>query len=263
MGHVHSGYHLILNTIKKELEEHGVIIRTGALVSEVNLLTDETWGMPIRVMAGDEETQFDRVLYTLPCPLVLQSLKGLDEDDYRQQMDKVNYLGVACVFLVLTRKLSPYYVINLLDKELPFTGIIEATNVVPPQDIRGKHLVYLPKYMPESDPLNSLNDEQIIKIFIEKLKMVFPDLMDHEIIHKRLFREKHVQPLQELYYLDRQIRFRTPLQGVYLVNTSMIYNSTLNNNAVIELAHKAVDIILGDTENGSPSLETDAGDAGY
>ena len=84
---------------------------------------------------------------------------------------------------------------------------------------------------------------------IEKLKKVFPDLTDEEILHTQIFREKYVQPLQELNYLERTIDFRTQLPGVYLVNTSMIYNSTLNNNAVVTLAQKATEVILNDSIN--------------
>ena len=65
----------------------------------------------------------------------------------------MEYLGVVCVLLVLSKKLSPYYVINLLDKDLPFTGIVEVTNVVDSTDFDGRHLVYLPKYFAPSDSI--------------------------------------------------------------------------------------------------------------
>ena len=164
---------------------------------------------------------------------------------YWDQIKKIEYLGVICVLLILSRKLSPYYVINLLDRDLPFTGIIEATNVAFPEDLTGNHLVYLPKYLSFDDPLVSIEDDEIIENFIEKLKKVYPDLKDEEILHKRLFRETRVQPLQELNFSERTLEILTPIRGVYLVNTSMIYNSTINNNAVITLAHKAVNTITG------------------
>ena len=59
-----------------------------------------------------------------------------------------------------------------------------------------------------------------------------------------VFREQYVQPVQELNYHGRKIDFETPIEGLYLVNTSMIYNSTLNNNAAISMAMKAVNTII-------------------
>lgn len=262
MGHVHGGYHTILNAAEKKLSELGVRVvlnspvlkveASGPSSSEEHAKTQLPQTIrengPIRLITQDKELQFDKVLFTIPCPIVLQILNDhLNDNPYWQQLRQVEYLSIACVFLVLTRKLSPYYTINLLDKDLPFTGIIEVTNVVPPEDLGGKHLVYLPKYIPHQDPINNLKDEQIIELFVEKLRKVFPDLKDEEILHTQVFREKYDQPLQELNYLDRAISFRTPLSGVYLVNTSIIYNSTLNNNAVVTLAQKAAEIIINDT----------------
>ena len=162
---------------------------------------------------------------------------------------KIEYLEIACVSLILKRSLSPYYVINLLDKDLPFTGIIESTNVIPPLSLGNKHLVYLPKYMPKDDPINRLSDDRIISLFINKLKKVFPDFRDDEILHQNVFREKYVQPIQELHYLNNMADFRTPLPNIYLVNTTMISNSTINNNAAIGLAKKAIEVIISDLKS--------------
>jgi protoporphyrinogen oxidase len=263
MGHVHGGYHTILKAAEKRLSELGARVVLNTPVSKVEVPgspsleeSSKTQLYPpvqgnglIHVLANDTELEFDKVLFTVPCPLVLQILGDLPDHPYWQQLRQVEYLSIACVFLVLTRRLSPYYTINLLDKDLPFTGIIEITNVVSPEDLGGKHLVYLPKYMPHDDPMNTLKDEQIIEFFVAKLKKVFPDLKDEEILHTQIFREMYDQPLQELNYLDRVTGFRTPLPGVYLVNTAMIYNSTLNNNAVITLAKNAAATILNDTTN--------------
>jgi protoporphyrinogen oxidase len=101
--------------------------------------------------------------------------------------------------------------------------------------------------MPSDDPIARLSDDELLALFVKNLKKVFPDLKDTEILHKKAFRAKYVQPLQELNYLERAIAMKTPLSGVYAANTSMIYNSTLNNNAVITLATQAAENILADS----------------
>jgi protoporphyrinogen oxidase len=159
----------------------------------------------------------------------------------------VEYLGVICVFVVLSRGLSPYYVTNLLDPELPFTGIIEASNVVDPAELDGKHLVYLPKYVPKDDSAKKLSDDEIVARFVSGLKKVHPDLKDAEILHTAVFREDYVQPLQDLGYLERSGGMETPIEGVYVCNTSMIENSTLNNNAAITLGRTAAGVMTEKT----------------
>ena len=197
----------------------------------------------IRVHTNGANHIFDKALLTVNCSAAIDTVVRKNDHPYWDQLKNVNYLGVICVLLILSRKLSSYYVINLLDKELPFTGIIEATNIVSPDELDGKHLVYLPKYLPADDRLNSMTDAEITKQFVKGLKKVYPDLNDDEVLHSAIFREKFVQPLQEINYLDRAAGIQTPEPNVFTVNTSMIYNSTLNNNAAITLARKAAHVI--------------------
>jgi protoporphyrinogen oxidase len=187
---------------------------------------------------------FDKALITVNCPAALNILGNPGGHRYWNYLREVKYLGVICMFIVLKHQLSPYYVINLLDKDLPFTGIIEVTNIVASEHFYGKHIVYLPKYVSMEDPIRKKTDQEIIAIFTTNLKKVFPALEDDSILHSTVFREDFVQPLQELNYLKKTCGFQTPLAGVYLANTSMINNSTLNNNAAITLAQKAVGSII-------------------
>jgi protoporphyrinogen oxidase len=262
MGHIHGGYHTILSAAEKRLVELGVELKKGMPIKKITLYDQK--GAPLdyekRVHSGkpifslqseSRDYIFDNVLVTIDCPKVLKLVDGYtnDNQNYWRSLESVNYLGVICVFLVLDRQLSPFYVINLLDKDLPFTGIIEATNVVSPVDLGCKHLVYLPKYVTQDDPIKSKPDEEITSLFIEKLKKVFPQLDHRAILHSKVFRAGYVQPLQEINFLNRSDSNRTPIQGLYVANTSMIYNSTLNNNAAAKLARKAASTIIGDAMN--------------
>lgn len=243
MGHVKGGYYTILQSAEKKLIERGVKVLTNSPV--INLESpNNSDDRQINLTTNTETVKFDRVLLTVDCPTVLKMIGCKNHHPYWDQIKKVEYLGVICVLLVLSRKLSPYYVINLLDRDLPFTGIVEATNIAFPEDLGEKHLVYLPKYLSSDDPLAKMEDDKIIEHFIENLKKVYPELKDEEILHKRLFRETCVQPLQELNFSKRTLEMLTPIKGVYFVNTSMIYNSTVNNNAAVTLAHKAANTIL-------------------
>jgi protoporphyrinogen oxidase len=261
MGHVHGGYRTILAAAEKKLRELGVDIKKGAPVQKISPSSQSPSGgqaVPrhprFSLRARDRDYEFDNVLLTVDCPKILNLLDRVTSSpqSYWRSLGDVEYLGVICVFLVLNHKLSPYYVINLLDRNLPFTGIIEATNVVSPVETGGKHIVYLPKYVPQDDPIKSLPDEEITSLFIQNLMKVYPHLEHTDILHSKVFRTDCVQPLQEINFLDRTTGIRTPVQGLYVANTSMIYNSTLNNNAVAGLALKAVSTIIEDAQNKGP-----------
>jgi protoporphyrinogen oxidase len=247
MGHVHGGYRAILAAAEKTLKEAGVRILTGQPVEKV--LLNNSPDPPISMQNLELKTasgsfSFDKILMTVDCPAVLKMVENPGPHPYWDQLAKVEYLGVICLLLILKRKLSPYYVINLLDRQLPFTGVIEATNIVAPEEVGGRHIVYLPKYLPASDGLNRADDAEVKRLFIAGLKRVFPGFSEGEILHAEVSRERCVQPLQELNYLERTAGIKTPIPNLFMVNTSMIYNSTLNNNAAITLARKAAKVIV-------------------
>ena len=244
MGHVRGGYNRILQQARQRLESAGVQLLLDQEVTHVETVGSGS-GREIAVRTRSEEHHFDRVVLTLPAPEVLRITGHLDHR-YWETLSEGSYLGVICVLLILKRSLSPFYVINLLDRSLPFTGIVEATNIVSPADVEGCHLLYLPKYVTADDELWAAEDRDVLEAFIGGLQRVSPGLIEKDILHAAVFRERHVQPLQEVDWLKRSVGFRTPVKGLYVVNTSMIYNSTLNNNAVVRLAASAVKELVSD-----------------
>jgi protoporphyrinogen oxidase len=236
MGHVRGGYSRILDALSTALARAGVELRLGERVERV---AASSVPAPVTLTTSAGEETFDHAVLTVPSPEILRVIEPGEADEYWKHLGEVTYLGVVCVFLVLSRPLSPYYVINLLDASLPFTGIIEATNVVDPAEVGGKHLLYLPKYAVQNDPIWNRTDADVSREFTDALERVFGDLDDEHILHAAVFRRRHVQPLQDVDYLRRLVGYRTPMDAVSVVNTSMIYNSTLNNNAVVQLARDA------------------------
>jgi len=244
MGHVRGGYYAILNAARRRLSELQVRVMTNATVVKANPDPDNK---KIKLAASTTNSYFDRVLFTIPSPEIVKVLDISTEDSYWEKLKQMEYLRVICVLLILNRKLSLYYVTNLLDKNLPFTGIIESTNIISPREMAGKSLVYLPRYLTNDDPLDDLADQQIIDIFIYNLKVIFPDLDDTQILHKNIFREKYVQPIHKIDRFESETYFQTKIPNVYLANSSMICTSTLNNNAVIDIAKRAATAILKDS----------------
>jgi protoporphyrinogen oxidase len=242
MGCVRGGYFSILSHIREYLSSNGTRIVTDFPVKKLVSAN----GDKIRLEAQNGSNfEFDSVIATTPNPVI----KGLLPDlpaEFQSKLATARYLGVICVSLVLNKPLTPFYVTNLTDPDLPFTGLIETTNVIPPEIFNGKTLIYLPKYVTPSDSLNEKTDTEIIDVFLKALKKMFPDLVDEDIIARAVHREPYVQPLQEIGYSEKIVPMKTPIKNVYIANTTMILNSTLNNNEVIKLARKAAELVAND-----------------
>jgi protoporphyrinogen oxidase len=239
LGCVKGGYHTILDRTRKELSKRGV----GILVHNCAERIEPTSAGTIRVRCTNGETyDFDRVIATVPNPSIVHIWPNAPEA-FQAQLKKVNYLSLICAILVLERSLSPYYVTNITDPGFPFTGLIEATHIMPKEILGARGLIYLPRYAPPEDTFHRFSDDEILNQFTGALTRIFPDFFDHGLISSHLYRERYVQPIQETGYISNIPPMRTPLENFYICNNSMILNSTLNNNEVVKLARQVANLV--------------------
>jgi len=241
MGTIVGGTYALQGAAEKRLSELAVELRTGTPVERLSYQDGK-----IMLQSPADRRPFDKVLLTVPNPEILKIIQDVHVSAAWTGIIQTEYLGIICALLILNRSLSPYYVINVLDKNLPFTGIVESTNIIPEGTFGGRHLVYLPKYVTQDDPLIKTPDHRIKEDFIESLRKIFPDLRNEDILHSQIFRENCVQPIHRPRTAETRPSCRSLLPGVYLANASLIPNSTLNNNAVLEAAQEAARMMAAD-----------------
>jgi protoporphyrinogen oxidase len=247
LGYVRGGYRTVFLRLLSEIQRMGGKIRTNTPVSKIATGLDGK----IELYSGASSQQFDNVIATIPSRPLMDTARDLSSE-YKNKLSQIKYLGIVCYALVLKRRLSPYYVTNLTDESLPFTGIIEMSNLISGEETAGRHLVYLPKYTSPSDPLFEASDDETWQLFWTNLQRVFPDLRETDIEQTFLFRERYVQPVPVLHYSDLVPSMRTNLPGLLLANTTQIINSTLNNNAMVRIACQAVELALLDGQKQFP-----------
>jgi protoporphyrinogen oxidase len=240
MGCVRGGYHSILNRIQEILLEKGTKVLLDHAVEDLEPLSSKR----IRLHCQNGKTfDFDRVVATVPNPHIIALWPEMPEQ-YKTLLQKIRYLNLICATLLLRKPLTPFYVTNLTDDGFPFTGVIDTTNVIPLDVLGRKALIYLPRYSVPVDPFFEKPNEEVLDIFLQALRRIFPDLRDRDIIAAAVNRERYVQPIQEINYSRNVPYMKTPLANMYIANTTMILNSTLNNNQVIQVARKMANHLL-------------------
>jgi protoporphyrinogen oxidase len=241
MGCAETGYNYILNRLNDYLVSHGTTIYEGYRAKCIEPIN----GKRIAIKSDNGISfVFDRVIATTPTPTI-HNLYSDFADEFRFKLENIKYLGIVCATLLLKKSLTPFYVTNLTDNGLPFTGLIEVTNVMPQAILNGNSLVYLPKYVPVEDPFFKKPDEEISREFIGALKKMFPELNDEDILACKINREPYVQPIQGIGYSEKIPSMQATVNNFYMVNTAMIQNSNVNNNEVIKLARQAADFVGG------------------
>ena len=243
-GYIPGGYKRIIETFEKKISDYGVIIKTGHSVSDIR----PTGNDKLSVSFGNgKNVEFDNVILTLPSGVSAKLCTGLLPDEI-YKLNNVEYLGVICAALLLDKSVSSFYVTNVTDSWVPFTGVIEMSALVEKKYLGGNTLIYLPKYITKDDPLFSKSDEEIKEFFLQSFKKMYPSIKNENIKFAGIARASHVLPVLTLNYSEKLPNIKTSLPGVYIINTAHIQNGTLNVNETIKVAESKLNEILLETK---------------
>ncbi len=233
------GYAMVIDALAQAIRARGGQITTGVAVQQVRVHEGRVCGL--RLSDGDIDS--DGAVLTLQTPIARRLLPPEASDVNARWSLLEDYLGIVCVLLVLRRSLSPYYTLNITDERIPFTGVIETTNLIDRQFTNGYHLVYLPKYVAPDNLFAQMNDEALYRSFMVYLRQMFPDLQPDDIAAVRIGREQYVEPLHPIGRTDDIPPFTTAVAGLYLVNSSQIYPQLTNGEAAVAHAAQAAQVI--------------------
>ena len=236
LGHVNGGYKLIFERLHQDIIASGGAVRNQVQVKSVRPYNDRL----LRVETDADEANFDNVVCTSP-DSVLRNIVQRDLLREEKKGGTVEYLGVVCVVIVSRSPIVPYYVVNIADDEIPFTGMIGMSTVVDPKHTGDRYLTYLPKYVLSTDEELRRSDDEIKEAFIAGVRKMVPEFDMNSIDSVHVNRAFKVQPLQVIDYSKIVPQMTTNHPGLFVLNTSQFVNATLNNNEVVGAVNRFFD----------------------
>ncbi|PKA98773.1 protoporphyrinogen oxidase [Flavobacteriaceae bacterium MAR_2009_75] len=228
MGYVKGGYKTVFDALEKSLSNKGSNIALNSTVESIKPSADG--GVTIRNNGVEEH--FDKVIVTTPLN-VIEKIAAQSLFEASKSSTPIEYLGVICLVLVTKDSMSPYYVLNIADKEIPFTGVIGMSSLVDLDQTADKHLTYFPKYISSTDSYWQKSEDELKAIFLEGVSKLYPDFDQSSIVSAHIHKAFKVQPLQVLNYSENIPKIKTKHKDFYVLNTSQFVNDTLNNNSVV------------------------------
>ena len=239
-GYLPGGYHHLLTVFGEALAAQGVEVRCSAPVARLE--RDPAGGVTVTMGSG-EVRRFDGAVVTLAAPLAARLCPGLQPDELAR-LRGVRYQGIVCASLLLDRPLGGFYVTNITDDGLPFTGVIEMTTLVDPAELGGRHLVYLPQYVPTDDPLLAAPEAELRERFVAGLERMYPAFRREQVQAFGVSRISHVCAIPTIGYSERVPAVVTSIPGLYLLGSANVVNGTLNVNESVRLAEQAAAEVL-------------------
>jgi len=228
MGHVSGGYKAVFQRLVECINARGGVIHCGSNVQKIS--ADKNAG--IWLERDYKREHFDKIVFTSPVN-ILRNICDPELVKIENDQRDVEYLGVICMVLITHKPIVPYYVLNIADQRIPFTGVVGMSTVVDPKETAGRHVTYFPKYVLSTDPLLGAKEAELRETFMRGARLMFPDYDWSAVESIHINRAIKVQPLQVLDYSTLVPRCVTEHPDFFVLNTSQFVNNTLNNNAVI------------------------------
>jgi protoporphyrinogen oxidase len=178
------------------------------------------------------------VIVTTALPLVADMIRNWAPTEYVRSLERVQYIGNVCLVLELDHSLSNTYWLNVNDPTFPFVGVIEHTNFQRPELYGGRHIVYLSKYLPHTDPLYSMNGDALLDYALPYLKRMFPRFDRSWIQRHHLWRARWSQPVVERKYSQLVPPESGPFDDFYVCSMAQVYPEDRGTNYAIRAGRR-------------------------
>jgi protoporphyrinogen oxidase len=236
MGWLEGGYQTLIDALEARIRQLGGEVSAG---TAVDAIVGTAAGVSGLVVEGRFRA-FDQVLCTLVPPMARRLLS--DDLVAQAPADHCRYLGVVCLLLRVERSVSPYYHLNITDRRVPLTTVVETTHVVDSDHVGGT-LLYATKYV---DALHEDLDRPVEEIeadYLRYVKQIFPSLQPEEILDRVVQRARIVEPVHTLGGAKR-LPDMFPVPGLALASTAHVYPELVSGQAVTGVAARVVDGLL-------------------
>ncbi len=235
LGYLDGSFKLLIDKLKQEMIKNNGKIKLKSAV--ISIKPTERGKFEVKTKKINEI--YDLVINTI-APSEFAKLVPFEEK-YKKRLGSSGYLGVICCLLVCHRKQTNFYWNNILDKKIPFEGIIEHTNLVSSKNYKGNHLIYLVHYCNTQSFHFKLSESKVYKVYLSHLKKIFPQI-ESEIKKWFIFKEPFAQPI--IINCKNKLTFKTPIPKLFHLNMAHIFPFDRGINQNVKYTKKLAKMII-------------------
>lgn len=215
LGYIEGGSQTLVDALVEAIERRGGRVSLNTPAHRVTIEENHVTG------ADTSSGHFaaDAVLSTAPIPLITRMIPGLPAT-WKARYEAIHSIGVVCVIFKLKRSVSPHFWVNISEEGIEIPGVIEFSNL---RNVGGDTIVYVPYYMPVTNPKFSWPDEKIGDEAFSCLRRINPSLTADDRIDFRVARLTHGQPVCEVGFAAKIPPVQTPIHGLQIADTCFYY----------------------------------------
>jgi protoporphyrinogen oxidase len=249
MGTIDGGYQVLVDALAAKIRALGGAVLTSTAVDSV----PAAGGRALGVVVDGALRPHDLVVTTQLRP----GLQGLLADELQDALgpDRNRYLGVVCVVARVAKSVSPYYALNITDRRIPLTTVVETTHVVDPERAGGT-LLYVPKYVTPDNPDLDRPSADVKAEYLAHVRTMFPALQESDILAAQVARARVAEPIHVVGARRPVAEDLFPAPGLATASSAHVYPELVNGQAVLGIAERLVEGALARV--AAPTEETRA-----
>ena len=239
LGYLEGSFETLTSKLEKYLQKKNCIIKTNEEVIKVYKKDND-----YIVKTTSNELEFDFVISTLSYNITQLIFDGLLDKDEIEKMNKIDYTCARTLLIFSKRSLTPFYWINIGNKNVPFGGIIEHTNMIKSDTYNKTNLIYISNYMDKSDRLYKIDKNELFNEYYNHLKTINKDFKESDIIDIQCFEEENAQPIIKTNYSDYLLNMNLKEKGIYIANMAQIYPEDRGMNYAVKIGYEVAKLII-------------------
>jgi protoporphyrinogen oxidase len=163
---------------------------------------------------------------------------------YFENLRSLKYIGVLVALLRIREPFSKYFWMNVSDRRMDISGIIEYTNLNPLPALDGDAILYIPQYLPDTHPLYATPNEELLDRYVEYLQLINPRFERAWVRQYWVHRDRFAQPICEVGFSARVPSIRTPIRNLFLTDSYQLHPHDRSISDSTELGRRAARAIL-------------------
>ena len=240
LGYLEGSYDILTQKLKEVLEQSSCKIKLHQTVQKVEKKENE---FIIETEEGLKEN-FDFVVNTVAYDISKNILKSVLTEEENLKMDELTYTAAKTLLICSKQSLSNYYWTNIGDRDIPFGGIIEHTNMIDKSNYGNNHIIYISNYMYKDDKFYSMSAKELFEEYYPYLKKINNDFREEDVIKVEAFEEIYAQPVITTNYSENMIGIKLKENGIYMGTMAQIYPEDRGMNYAIKIGKEIANDII-------------------
>lgn len=231
LGYIEGGSETLMNALAAAISQLGGTIHLSTPVQAIRAAGGAVQG--VETSSGFHPA--DAVISTAPLPYVPAMLRR-DAPEQAKIYEAFDNVGVVCVIHKLRRQVSANFWVNVSDPAFTIPGFVEFSNLRPLEET----IVYVPYYMPATNPKFRSTDQAFIEESFAYLQKVNPALRPDDRVDSHVGRLTHAQPVYTTRFLEKLPPAQTAIRGLQIADTSFYYPEDRGISESIGFARRMV-----------------------